>query len=418
MDNFPIINECIDVDVLQEIQDKFSEATGFAAVTVDYMGRPITKYSNFSRFCTLFRKNSGCNEACLRSDAHGGIEAARSGKPYIYKCHAGLIDFAIPIIIKGQYLGAILAGQVKVEDDEEVHLNHLTAQNTLSWKEDEELLKHHEAIKPIPYNKLVAAADMMFVISNYFVEKGLVNLIQEELNKKNVALMKEMKIRSELESSLKVSEIKSLQSQMNPHFLFNVLNTIARLALLENAFSTQEIVFSFAELLRYTLKKNSTHLVCLQDEIQYIQNYLKIQSMRLGDRLKYKIEVEDEIKNARIPFMLLQPIVENAINHGIEKKKEGGMIELSLYKINNAVVIKIKDDGVGMSKEKLNNLFHENKQDDKNILSTGIGIKNLKKRLAYYFEGNAVFDIYSDFQKGTTVKMQIPINKGVGGCNA
>lgn len=418
MKNFPLINECIDTDVLQEIQDKFSEATGFGSVTVDYMGRPITKYSNFSPFCMLFRKNEACNEACLRSDAHGGIEAARSGKPYVYKCHAGLIDFAIPIIIRGQYLGAILAGQVKIENDEEVNLDHITATSSLSWKKDDELLKAYEAIKPIAYNKLVAAADMMFVISNYFVEKGLVNLIQEELNKKNLELMQEMKIRSELEKSLKVSEIKSLQSQMNPHFLFNVLNTIARLALLENALTTQEIVFSFAELLRYTLKKNSTHLVYLEDEIQYIQNYLKIQSMRLGDRLKYKIEVEDEIRNTKIPFMLLQPIVENAIQHGIEKKKEGGTIELSANKLNNTLVFKIKDDGMGMAKEKLSNILNENKCDYQDALSTGIGMNNLNKRLMYYFEENYVLDIHSDLKKGTTVKIQIPIDKGVGGFNA
>lgn len=412
-----MINECIDVDVLQEIQDKFSEATGFAAVTVDYMGRPITKYSNFSKFCTLFRKHEGCNEACLRSDAHGGIEAARSGKPYVYKCHAGLIDFAIPIIIRGQYLGAILAGQVKIKNEDQVHLDHIAAKDSLSWKEDEKLVEAYESIKPISYKKLVAAADMMFAISNYFVEKGIVHLIQDELNKKNLELMKEMKLRAELEKSLKVSEIKSLQSQMNPHFLFNVLNTIARLALLENAFSTQEIVFSFSELLRYTLKKNSTHLVCLKDEIQYIQNYLKIQAMRLGKRLKYHIEVEDEINNMMIPFMLLQPIVENAIHHGIEKKKEGGMIKLSIYKLNNTVVIKIKDNGVGMSKEKLRGILNENKKDE-DSRSTGIGLNNLNKRLYYYFEENYILDIHSDFKKGTTVKMQIPINRGVGGYNA
>lgn len=417
MNNFPKINECIDVEVLQEIQDRFAEATGLAAITVDYMGKPITKYSNFSRFCMLFRKNKECNGGCLRSDAHGGIEAARSGKPYIYKCHTGLIDFAIPIIIEDQYLGAILGGQVKLEDDEEVELDQITSKSSKAWKEDEELVKAYEEIKPIQNNKLQAAADMMFVITNYFVEKGLVNLIQEELNKKSLELMEEIKIRAELEKSLKVSEIKSLQAQMNPHFLFNVLNTIARLALLENAVTTEEIVFSFAELLRYTLKNNSTKLVNLQGEIQYIQNYLKIQAMRLGERLKYTIEVEDETKNTMVPFMMLQPIVENAINHGIEKKKEGGTIDLSIYKLNEKVIIKIKDNGVGMSEEKLCNVLNENKQDYGDSFSTGIGMNNLYKRLSYHFQGDYKFDINSEVNKGTSVKIQIPISKGTGDFN-
>ncbi|TCO77970.1 sensor histidine kinase [Marinisporobacter balticus] len=419
MNNFPKINDCIDIDVLQEIQDRFSEATGLAVVTVDYMGRPITRYSNFSKFCTLLRKIEKCNEACFRSDAHGGIEAARSGKPCVYECHAGLIDFAIPIIIREQYLGAVLAGQVKIEEENKAFLDVVSVTSSSDWKEkkDDALATAYDEIEVIPYKKFVAAADMMFVISNYIVEKGLVHLVQAELSKKNLELVKEIKVRAELEKSLKDSEIKSLQSQMNPHFLFNVLNTISRLALLENAVNTQEIVFSFAELLRYTLKKNSTHLVYFKDEIQYIENYLKIQSMRLCDRLKYKIEIEEELKNVMIPFMILQPIVENAINHGIEKKKDGGSIEIVGYKLNDKVVIKIKDDGVGISKEELNMLLYENKKHRKDTFSTGIGLNNINKRLGYYFGETYVLDVNSRLNHGTTVKIQIPLNTELGDLN-
>lgn len=412
-----MINECIDIDILQEIQDKFAQSTGIAAVTVDYMGRPITKYSNFSKFCRLLRKRKECNEACCQCDAHGGIEAARSGKPYIYKCHTELIDFAIPIIIRDQYVGAILAGQVKIENEDHVDLDHITAKNSSSWKEDEELIKAYEEIEAISYNKLIAAADMMFAITNYIVEKGLIHIIQEELGKKNIELMKEMKLRSELERSLKDFEIKSLQAQMNPHFLFNVLNTIARLALIENAITTQEIVFSFAELLRYTLKKNSTHLVPFKDEIQYIENYLKIQSVRLGDRLNYNIQVEDELKNVMIPFMILQPIVENSINHGIEKKKQGGIVEIVGYKINDTLVIKIKDNGKGISKEKLSTIFDENKKQSKDTFTTGIGINNVNKRLSYYYGEKYKLDINSQVNEGTTVKIKLPSNTNLGDLN-
>lgn len=416
MNNFPMINDCIDVEVLQEIQDKFADATGVAAVTVDYIGRPITKYSKFSKFCTLLRKKRECYEACLQSDAHGGLEAARSGKPCIYKCHSGLIDFAVPILIRGQYLGAILAGQMKIKDDEQINLGPITSISS-SWREDPELLEAYNEIEPMPYNKLIAAADMMYVISNYIVEKGLINLIQEELNRKNLELVKEMEIRSELEKALKDSEIKSLQSQMNPHFLFNVLNTIARLALLEDAPTTQEIVFSFSELLRYTLKKNSTNQVHLMDEIQYIENYLKIQSIRLGDRLEYKIDMEEELKDIMVPFMILQPLVENAINHGIEKNKKGGAIEIMVYKLNDKVVIKVKDNGIGISKERLSTIWNENRRNKRNVYSTGIGVNNVRKRLAYYFGDEFTFDIYSRVNEGTKVKIQLPINSDKGDFN-
>ena len=110
------LNDIIDVNVLQEIQDGFAESTGFAAVTVDYTGKPVTKYSKFSDFCMLVRQQGKCLQDCHKSDAHGGLEAARRGTPYIYRCHSGLVDFAIPIIAIGQYLGSIMAGQTKVKE--------------------------------------------------------------------------------------------------------------------------------------------------------------------------------------------------------------------------------------------------------------------------------------------------------------
>jgi sensor histidine kinase YesM len=185
------------------------------------------------------------------------------------------------------------------------------------------------------------------------------------------------------------------------------------LALLENADTTQEIVFSFSELLRYTLKKNSTHLVCFKEEIEYIQNYLKIQSIRLGNRLQYNIEVEEKLMDVMTPFMMLQPIVENAINHGIEKKRDGGTIEVVGYKENKKMIIKIKDNGVGLSKEKIDNIFNINKNNEKDKSSTGLGIglNNLNRRLEYYYNGKHSMDIYSNEGEGTTIKIEIPIKK-------
>ena len=119
---FPLDN-FIEIDFLQEIQDKFSKATGLAAVTVDYSGKPITKYSNFTKFCKFIRKNRKWRERCYKCDSCGGIEAARLHKPYVYKCHAGLVDISMPIILNGIYMGAILAGQAKIEKKKYDELN-------------------------------------------------------------------------------------------------------------------------------------------------------------------------------------------------------------------------------------------------------------------------------------------------------
>lgn len=406
------LSDFIDVDILQEIQDEFAEATGLAAVTVDYRGNPVTRYSNFSRFCTLIRQDKKCEEACHQSDARGGLEAARTGKPYIYRCHTGLVDFAVPIIVKGYYMGAIMAGQIKIKENEEIFLEKIVSE-VPKWKEKKEVMKAYDEIVPMEYKKLAAAAHMMFLISNHIVEKGLVTLIQEELNKKNLKLREEMKARIELEKALKDSELKALQSQINPHFLFNTLNTIGRLALIENANRTEEIVYSLAEMLRYTLKKSMNQLVTLNEEVLHIERYLKIQSIRLGDRLKYKIDIPDEIKKVKIPLMILQPFVENSIKHGIDMKEEGGTIKITGYSIKDDVIIKISDDGVGIPKEKLDIIFNE-KEINGSSSMTGIGINNVDKRLRLHFGHDYKVEIKNNAEKGTTVKIRLPKRVYIG----
>ncbi len=408
MSNIMHLKDIIDVDILQEIQDSYSDATSFAAVTVDYRGNPITRYSNFTKFCKLIRQNDKCRNACYQSDAHGGLEAARTEKPSIYKCPMGLVDFAVPIIVNGQYLGSILSGQVKLKDDELADLENI-GKEIRDWTTDNEIVKAYEEIVVTSYNKIVAAAHMMFYMSNYIVEKGMVNLIQEELNNKNIKLLEEMNIRNELEKDLKDAELKALHSQINPHFLFNVLNTISRLSLIEEAPKTQETVHYLAEMLRYTLRTKDK-MVLLEDSISYIERYLKIQSIRFGDRIKFEIDIPEEIKKVKIPFMTLQPFIENAINHGLESKEEGGIIKVIGYDLENDVMINICDDGLGIEEKKLAIILDEDRNNSMISESIGIGINNVNRRLKHFFGDEYGIKIKSKVNKGTTVKIIIPKN--------
>src|SRR5699024_10794358 len=128
------LDEIVNVDVLQQLQDKYSDATGLAAVTVDFRGKPITKYSNFTHFCQTMR-NTGYEDRCHQCDAFGGIEACRRSTPHTYHCHAGLVDCATPIKGKGQVRGSMLAGQVRIDDTAEGKLEHITPLKT-DWKKD------------------------------------------------------------------------------------------------------------------------------------------------------------------------------------------------------------------------------------------------------------------------------------------
>jgi ligand-binding sensor protein/anti-sigma regulatory factor (Ser/Thr protein kinase) len=408
------ITDIIDVDVLQRIQDSFSAATGLAAVTVDYKGNPITEYSNFSEFCTCLRKNSHNRDCCYQSDAHGGIESARSGKPSIYICHGGLVDLAVPIMVKGNYLGAILAGQIKIGEEEMKALPMRTSHELTDFSRDSEIMQLYNRVTQTTLDQVRASADLLYMIANYLVEKQMIHIIQEELHNKNLELMEEVKLRSEVEASLKEADLKALQAQINPHFLFNVLNTIGRLALLEGADKTQEMIYAFSDMMRYTLKKEKNNVVTLKEEMEHVQNYLAIQKMRLGNRLDYSVKIDQEAEDIFCPFMTIQPFVENAIIHAIEPNAKGGKVRI-IAKANKEIVeLKILDDGVGIPKDRIDKILDGSYESGGQEKNTGIGINNANKRLMYYYGVDYGVDIQSVPEEGTEITINIPRKSTTG----
>ena len=398
----------IDVNILQEIQDAFASATGFAAITVNYQGKPLIEYSGFSKFCNLIRKKGSCSHLCEKCDSFGGIAAVRSGRPYIYRCHAGLVDFAAPIILQGRHLGSILAGQVLVAEEEWMELDKIVTETT-HWREDEEILKAYNEIPVIPFSKVKVGAELIYLMSNYIAEKNFVNIMHRQLHQKNLTLMEEMRTRVELERALKEAELKALQSQLNPHFLFNALNSIGRLLLIEKAPRAQEIVYSLAEMLRYTLRK-ANQIVTLQDEIFYIEKYLTIQKVRFQSNLQYEIKIPEEFYDTKVPFMMLLPFVENSLMHGISPKEEGGFINITADANDDNLVVIIEDNGVGIDEERLKKIQgKEIREYQEDTEGTGIGINNVDQRLFYHFGINSGVEVFSKEQEGTKVQVTIPL---------
>lgn len=408
------ITDIIDVEVLQKIQDSFTSATGLAAVTVDYKGNPITEYSNFSEYCNCVRKDRRNRDYCYQSDAHGGIESARSGKPSIYICHGGLVDLAVPIMVKGNYLGAILAGQVKIDEEEMKRLPLGSEHELTDFSGQPEIVNLYDKILKTTLTQVMAAADLLYTIANYLVEKQMIHIMQEELHNKNLELMEEVKLRSEVEASLKEADLKALQAQINPHFLFNVLNTIGRLALLEGAEKTQEMIYAFSDMMRYTLKKEKNNIVTLKEEMEHVQNYLSIQKMRLGNRLNYSVKVDRLAEDIVCPFMTVQPFVENAIIHAIEPNAKGGKVMISAELFKETVILKIVDDGKGIQADKITKILDGTYESDVREKNTGIGINNANKRLMYYYGVEHGVDIKSELDNGTEITIKIPRKSLIG----
>lgn len=403
------LKDIVDIQVLQEIQDSYSKVTKIAMVIVDFKGEPITDYSNFTRFCQAFRSEGKCRDMCYRSDAHGGIESARSGKPYIYTCHTGLVDFAIPIVVEGQFLGSIMAGQVKIEDEHDFMPIMSKVPNFVSEHMATDTLKaYYEEIPTIKSEELIAAINLMYIMSTHIVEKGFTQLMQQELNEKNDRLIEEMKVRMSLEKNLKESELQLLKSQVNPHFLFNVLNTINSLAMIEKAPKTSEMIYFLSEMLRYTIKHGTSQIVAIEQELDYTLKYLKIQQIRMGSKLQFSIDVPDRFLSIKIPFMIVQSMVSNAITHGLFQNDKEGLIQIKGHDDAEHVYITVSDNGVGMAKEKIQDILNGSYKADATKNSTGIGLINADKRLVHLFGEKYRLAIDSMPEKGTKVTIKLP----------
>ena len=200
------------------------------------------------------------------------------------------------------------------------------------------------------------------------------------------------------------SELKALQSQINPHFLYNTLDSIIWMA---EGKKNEEVVLmtaSLARLLRQSIS-NEDELVSIGQEIEYARGYLTIQKMRYKDKLEFRIEVEPSILNIRLINLVLQPVIENAIYHGLKYKESRGLLLVKGFMKNGNAVLQVIDDGVGMDQETLDHIYERHKVD---YHSNGVGIYNVQKRLQLYY-GNEYGIVYeSKPGEGTTATITIP----------
>lgn len=404
MVNSKNLNEIIDVKLLQCIQDRLAEITGLAYNIVDFKGNPINSYSNFCSFCNKMRSTPEGMKICYDANAHAGLEAAIRQEPYVFKCPAGLVDVATPIIVNNNYLGAVFFGQVRTNKD---NLEPIKKSNYYSkmCKINPELLNDFNETKYVDYSKIKSIYSLVDIVVKLLVEKSELSSIQEELSFNNLKFLREKEEKTKLEQQLKVSELNSLQTPINADFVLNTLNVISSLALIEDAPKTQEMICLLSELFRYN-SKNIENLVSLEKVIENISVYLKIQSTRFGERIHYEIHIDDILNKLKIPTMVLLPFIEYAVLNGLCPKREGGTIKIKGYCNENDAVISIEDNGIGISKDELFLIL--NGKCKKGSLEAGI--YNSNKLLIDYYGENYKAQITSEINVGTTIILKIPLS--------
>ncbi len=203
------------------------------------------------------------------------------------------------------------------------------------------------------------------------------------------------KEKSQLALKNKEMQLALLKSQINPHFLFNTLNSISTL-IASSKEKARKVITQLSDVFRYALDSHSGTMVKLYDELDFIENYVKIQQVRFGERLKYVTEIDQSCTSMEVPPMILQPLVENSVKYGIGPKDDGGTIRLIVKPVDEGVYFEVSDNGLGTNAAKV--------LDGK---SSGIGLQNSEKRLKSIF-GKSVKFIVAPREDGYTVKFTIP----------
>ena len=402
------IEDVVDVKELQTLQDNWAKATDLAFVTVDCNGTPITKQSNFTPFCKRLRELDAFREKCYYCDACGGRKARRIGKAYVYICHAGLIDFAIPIMIKGQYVGAFLAGQVTSTDFAD--LKKITTQSE-DWKDNQELVELYSQVKEVSVEKIEAVAQIICDSYNYSVEREYANKVNAELREKDYKLMKEEKLRIEMEKSLRDIELKALHYQINPHFIYNTLSVFSGYASQNGQDTLAESIASFGQILRYNIKNDSLY-ASIDSELHCAYSLINVYNIRYFNQIQLTVDVPPALKQFRIIKFLLQPLLENSILHGLDQPGTSLDIFLSICLTDDFLDIELSDNGKGMSPERLaevlNYMQHPSEELPASSKGSFIGLQNIYRRLKLFYGQSAQLYIESEEQCGTMITLHFP----------
>lgn len=254
----------------------------------------------------------------------------------------------------------------------------------------------------IPENFAIDEVDAIAVAYNKMMGR-METLVEESIRKEAE--------RSELEVLQAQTEFKMLEQQMNPHFLFNTLECVNLLAIRSGEKSISKIVQSLSMILRYAISRETK--VKVKREMQVLESYIEIQNFRFGDKINIELNVDESLYELNMIKFVLQPILENAISHGVANMTGNGRIEIVLGCYESGLEFRIRDNGVGMSEDKLQELrdsLSSKTEDTEQRREGGIGLRNVYRRIALYYKGEGDFVVNSMEGEGTEVIVRLPFD--------
>jgi len=394
--------EFLRTPVMQSIQDKFAAAVGLGVVTVDVNGSLVTEPTRLPSFCRYVQQSSKAIGRCPAFDPCLREHVDARGYTML-NCCPGVACVVMPLNVNGELLGYMVCGFVKIEQSDESHLDAVRRIGADFGLDEDILLEYYEEMEVVLKAQIVAAAESLQSIANAIVSSQIRETQRHHESEYHAEMVKKLQAINSLEHDLQEAEFRALEARINPHFLFNALNTIAE-AVSKSDESGEDMVYALSEFLRFSLS-NTCSTTTLSQEIKCLENYLRIQHARFGSGLRTEITVEPPNANPVVPSMILQPLVENAIVHGLSSLKYEGLVKVAAVVDNGWLTISVSDTGVGFNEDMIidfpNLSFPQRKRQ-------GLGLRYVRTKLQHTFGDEYVFSVESLPGHGTTVFIEMP----------
>ncbi len=347
--------------------------------------------------------------------------------------YSGIRDESIQIIVDAK------DGQVSSEEDNRVKKYIISSSDYSGWKvvgavyEDE--LNPYDQVTQQIYTVLIGLSLVLAILISILISRSFLHPIKDlsdgmhrfkhgdldaevniheenefgeladSFNDMTKRIKSLVETNKQTEKAKRKYELKSLQAQINPHFLYNTLDSIVWMAEAQMNREVVEMTDSLARLFRISINRGS-EFVTLAQEIEHIESYLKIQKLRYGEKLNYEIKADPSLLTCRIVKIIIQPIVENAIYHGIKKLAGPGNIWIRVKDLGQNLKIEVEDNGPGMDEEALGRVLNHNA--NSSTSKGGIGVYNVDQRIKLYYGHEFGVSIESEVFEGTTVTMTLP----------
>ncbi|MDV3427269.1 MAG: PocR ligand-binding domain-containing protein, partial [Bacillota bacterium] len=427
------IKDVIDIEMLQRFQDNFAESMNIASITVDINGVPVTKNSSYTNFCEkCIQSTAAGKRRCAASHKRGGEEAARTGKPYVFKCHAGLIDFAAPIMVDGFQIGTVLGGQILTEEPEMSRFMQTAEEIGL---DESNLIEPLKEIKVTTYKSIEAAAEVLFTITNALSKIGF-----RELKLKRFTKDLEIEVKNKnllLDKSKEYNRTKTQFFSIISHELKTPLNIIfSSLQLMESIHNGSSSLHEDGKFSKYSeiMKQNCYRMIKL------VNNFIDMNKIELGfSNLKLKNcnvvkFIEDitlsvveygKLKNINIIFDTeteeiitafdlgkLERILLNLLSNAMKFTPAHGTIYVNIYDKNEYILISVMDTGIGIPENMLDKIFDPfilvDSSLKRNAEGSGIGLSIVKSLVEMH--GGRIL-VKSQIGIGSEFIIKLPINQ-------